>query len=120
MPSVPGGFQTPTQGNGITSALVDENKIGFQRDPKRDGGTFAGIESGEARIIVVHCFKHTQPCWRRFDSRLDRRGSRGVAKFARHFARNRDGFKEAVKKFDMPDLHEVTDGAGVSDNQQHH
>ena len=115
-----GGFQTLTHGGSITSALVDENEIGLERDPKRDGGAFAGIESGEARIVVVHRFKHGLPCWGRFDPRLDRRWCRGIAKFARHLGRNRDGFKEAVKEIDMPDLHQVTDGAGVSDNQQHH
>lgn len=87
----------------ICSTLVDENQVGLELSPESDGGAFAGIELGSGWIVSANRMKHTQPTRGRSDPGLNGYGRRRVAKFARHFGRNGDGCKQAVKQIDMPD-----------------
>ena len=60
-----------------------------------------------------------KPRWRVGDPEMHRCRSESVGKFGLDSTRNRNSFKYAGKKVNMPDLDQVVDWAGIGNHQPH-
>jgi hypothetical protein len=54
-------------GGSISSTLVNERRLRLEFDSERDSGAFAGIETGEVRIVMAAGVERTEPYGGRSD-----------------------------------------------------
>ncbi len=109
--------QTSFFGHAKAIPLIDQQQVGVQGFGQGDRRGFSFVQAGDSRQAggVVNL----KPYGRVGDPEMYRRRCESTGKFGMHGVRERNSFKHAGKKLDMPDLDQVVNRAGIGNYQPH-